>query len=491
MPKIRLELKNYKLLKDLKIEIGDESNLYLIKGKNESGKTSILQGFLSLLTIKNDVPEAVTRGEQQATVQGEIPGPEGTYFVNMNITAGGTTFTMYDPNGMKISRIGDMRSIFEYNSMTVEDFIKKSYSTEGRRAQINTLSSLLDSMDADEFNMLQKSINTRTGDLFLKRRDNKKVVDDFNNTINSSKVSKEDEDWYNSSNKIFEILPKLREQLITISSIPSKEAEIQILDEKLINDKRLFETSIANDKQILESNTKRIEDLKKEIINLEANEKTISARIISNTNDLLELQGNYEENIKASAKREDTEIEKANLSKEITSLEEQQIKAIGLKTRIDIVNGVKDKLDKANSELKVSDGLLTRARNKILTLIKKISIPGYDLTIEDDVIYIDGYPLNENQIADSKLIIAVSAILAKVNKKSPMLIVGKLAELDNESLTKLESIAKDNNCIIVGDYVQSGIEDIVVEGFINKEGELAPQQESPIENKEQSNFNEM
>ena len=141
--KIKFELKNYKLFKDYKVEFGDEGYLYLIKGGKNKGKTTVLQAIMSLMAINNNVPEAITRGEHQASVQGEIPSANGKYFVNMNVTKSGTSFSMFDEKGMKISRIKDMRDVFAYNSMTVEDFIKKSYSSAGRREQIKILSTLL------------------------------------------------------------------------------------------------------------------------------------------------------------------------------------------------------------------------------------------------------------------------------------------------------------------------------------------------------------
>jgi hypothetical protein len=126
--------------------------------------------------------------------------------------------------------------------------------------------------------------------------------------------------------------------------------------------------------------------------------------------------------------------------------------------------------DEDNENFISAEKLLETTRNRLVELIKKIHIPGIDLEIKDGTIHIDGYALNEYQLADSKIILAVSAILAKVNHKSPILVIGKLRELDDDNLAKLEKIARDNNCIIVGDYVKNNIENIVVEGFIPNEG---------------------
>ena len=470
--KIKFNLHNWKMISDMKIELDDDSNLYLIKGANNSGKTSILQAILALLTVNNYVPQPLKDGEQHGLVEGEIPGPDGKYLIKMDVSEKGTTFQMFNPQGMRISRVGDMRAVFEYNSMTTEDFIKKSYSTGGRREQIKILASLLDIDDKLEFETLLANIDQRKGRLFIDRKAAKGEYDNLQSQLKLNDVSLEDQKLYNESSKVDEYLKQLRERESVIGNIPSKSEELEMLNFEFNEN----EIGHKKQKENLEFDVKSIDgevgQLEERLEQLKRRKIEKQGQIIKVNTDIISLRSDYEKNVTATNLREDTADELVNLKDEINTIEESRSKVLRIGGRIDVFNELKEKEDDVREKHNIAETKLNDARNNLLKIIKKISIPGYDLTIEDDTIFIDGYPLNEHQVADSKLIIAVSAILAKVNHKSPILVVGKLAELDDESLRKLDDVAKDNNCIIIGDYVSNANSEIVVEGVINEKTDV-------------------
>lgn len=466
--KIKFNLKNYKLLKDFSLDLED-SNLYLIRGENKTGKTSVLQAILSLLTIKNNVPDAISEGEHFAKVEGEIPGPDGKYFVHMDISKNTTAFTMFDPNGRKISRISDMRNVLSYSSMTVEDFIKKSYSTEGRREQIKILATLLDALDSAEFSSLLANVDTRKGKYFIERKAAKSDYESKELLHKANEISNEDHSFYNESSDFKEMLQQLRANLVNLSKIPSKEAEMTMLTNQYESRIELLRGEKFSAEEAVEYNERRIKDLEAEIIRVNAQTETRIAKLASINHSILKEQDDYKANKAASDAREDSTEEIEALTTEINDLELKQERFIKLEDKVKAARASAIAEINALEILNTKEEKLENARARLLELIKKISIPGIDLQIKEDLIHLNGYQMDENQVADSELIIAVSAILAKVNHKSPILVVGKLRELDDKSLQQLEQIAIDNDCVIIGDYVTDGLDEIVVEGVIHEE----------------------
>jgi len=468
MHKVKLNLHNWKLIEDMSIELNDDSYLYLVKGQNDSGKTSVLQAILSLLTIKNFVPKPLKDGEKSGVIEGTFLGPDGSYYVKMDITETNATFQMFDPKGMRISRVNDMRKVFQYNSMTTEDFIKKSYSAEGRREQIKILGSLLDIDNKIEFETLLADVDKRKGRLFLERKKAKAAYEAIHIRLKDNEVSEEDLNVYQNSSKIDEFLKQLREKERVLSVVPPKDEELRILEENFnISRSKLMtrKTDLEFDNKSIDGEIKLLEE---KIRNLRDRKKLQINQLIEINNKIIEVKENYEANVAATERREDTTEELKAVREEIEKIEADRSRVLRIAGRIEDYKILAEQEPDIKKAYQEAEEKLEKARASLLDIIGEIKIPGYNLSIEDDTIFIDGYPLNEHQLADSKLIIAVSAILAKVNKNSPILVVGKLAELDKSSLNKLEMIAKDNDCIIIGDYVTDDVNEIVVEGHVSE-----------------------
>ena len=120
---IILKLKNFKKLEDFEVSLRD-SYLYLAKGKNATGKSTLKQAFSILLGAKNDIDTPVTIGKDKGT--GELvnmPGADGRkYIVQWNFTNDKDKFIVIDDEGKKISKVEDIRNIFKFKNITVENF---------------------------------------------------------------------------------------------------------------------------------------------------------------------------------------------------------------------------------------------------------------------------------------------------------------------------------------------------------------------------------
>jgi len=173
---IKLEFKNYKALKSEKFDFTG-SNLYLVQGINNLGKTSVTSAIRDLLNVSNEVPNPITNGEVFGEVVGTLPGPDGSYTIRMEIGPKETKWTAVGPNNRVITKVKDLRELLKYNSVSVNDFIHLSKSAEGRRKQVELVSTLLPDDKKIEFNNLLQAVEPNKGKLFVERKNAKSLYE--------------------------------------------------------------------------------------------------------------------------------------------------------------------------------------------------------------------------------------------------------------------------------------------------------------------------
>lgn len=466
---IKLKFNNYKLLKDNEFNFSG-SYLYLIKGPNDTGKTSLMHSLISIMTAKDLTPNPITNGEEFSSIQGSIPGPEGNYGIRMDIAKDKRpTFLIFKPNGEKVKKVTDIRAIFEYNGTTIDDFIRQSYTPDGRRKQMKILSNLLSPKNQIEFNNLRTS-TTSGGTLFEDRKAKNAILVNKEALLETYKVTPEEEAFYMENINANSKLEKAKEETITLVKIPTKEVNINLINNSYDPRINNLESTIDNDIIIQNQDNNRIIQINKqlEMLNQELSDiksRNKDQRISDNRKALNKLIDDKAKDI-ASVK-DDTDLQN-DLIKNKQLVEE-------LTYKVNEVNRIKTKSDEqvikdeeltiAENEAAKSEESLSNGRNRINELISSINIPGYDISIKNEAIHINDFILDETQVSDSKMTIAITAILAKANKKSKILCIGKLAELDNNSRQQLVNIAKENNLIIVGDDVDDNYDDIYVKGY--------------------------
>ena len=114
-------------------------------------------------------------------------------------------------------------------------------------------------------------------------------------------------------------------------------------------------------------------------------------------------------------------------------------------------------LDKKNE-------LLETLRAEKKTLISKAKLPENLSIIDDELLYNENgnyIPFNENNVSYATGGKEIIKLIAQVNHDLPIIVIGKAAEYDPKSLDELAQLAKEQNKILVCDYVSTN-EDIEI-----------------------------
>ncbi len=432
---IKFHIKNYKLIKNLNVELNN-SNVYIISGQNEVGKSSILEAFKSLIKAKNDTKIPVSIGEQESLITGIIDTPDGnTYSVTMEAHKDGKVkFTMVNNKGIRTHSITSIRDIFSYQDFTAEEFVSWGKTAEGRKKQSE---------------IFLKCLDENVRNLYLDLTEKEKINYDLRTPIYTdiahySKRLKEinitDTEKELISKDILEIEDEIKKTKTEYEEKKSISIKMQSLNDNLELIKTSYDDIINKINQRIDIINKTINDLKNEYNNL-IEEKT-------------DIERRYN-------------IKKDEITKELSELnfvpddilEEKYLQALEMEKLINSTlykyqdyEEAQKKYYECSIAKQELDEKIESLREQKKLLIKNNPILE-DIKIEDDCIYVlhdnDYLPLSDTQISQSKQMIIACKILLKLNSHFPILLVGRGESFDNERLKILHELAVNNKAIVL------------------------------------------
>jgi hypothetical protein len=425
--KLNIEFQNYKLLKDTKACL-DGSNVYLVQGANEQGKTSFINGLLTMLQAENKTKQPVTIGENKGKIALDLQTKGGKAFKMLfEFTDKKNKFTLISDNQL-ISKVTDIRSFLQYQSLTADEFISWGNTAEGRRKQRDIVLNLLpeevkkdfEKLSHDEVVLYQERtvINTEIKNLeSIKSQRNNVVTDEDNEQI--SKIS----EYKLERDKIKTKIDKARED---ISKIDTVNREIDnILD--------------ACQKIGAISSFKDFDNL-----------HTIAELAAKNKLDRPDIDWLYTKY-----------NEMGELIQSLLFLEEK----LEIYKKED-----KNLLEKTKKADHYTD-LIQKARTAKDQLIKNSNFPLEDIEITDDGLMLKSgtelLPFDINQVSTSRIMFIVAKIILLLNKHLPIIVMGRGEAFDPQKLADLSKFAEENDCLLIIDKVTNtaGIEII---GYENK-----------------------
>lgn len=462
---IKLTLKHYKGVKDGDY-IFDGSYLYLVKGQNKIGKTSIIEAFISLMKAKIDTPDPIERGKDEAIIRGILPGPKGMYTVEVTITKTGAKFIMFTPENIKVSTVTEIRKVFEYNILSVEDFIRKSYTPEGRRQQIKMILELLPEKAKENYIANLKALDPKKGKLYERRRDIDSQLKSISFLIEEFHISKEDAELIEKKAKVEKAFEEVKISKASIDDYDEIKKKANDIIKRIENVRQDTNSFITNTKNDINENLDEIASLKARIKTIETKIDTQQKAIKERKEvGLAQIEKLEKEKKQFDIAEPDPDMVETILSQyveletELETIKELEIKNENLIKYLDKKKDLDKKYEAAQKAIEDK-----RKENK--AILAKSDLKNYNIEIKDDTLYVDGLVFNEHQVADSILTLTATKILIKALKSSQIMVVGKLAELDTNSRRILYEIGEQNNIAIVGDDVDDNYDSIYVSEFI-------------------------
>ena len=137
----RLELRNFQAIKDFSADF--TGDVYLVKGENEVGKSTILKSIVCLLTGERDA--VLRNGEKNGFAKMVIGGDGKEYTVELRFTENDPrgTISIKAKDGMRSTNVSMLRTVLNYRNFDAEEFARWSETAEGRRKQIQVVMGLM------------------------------------------------------------------------------------------------------------------------------------------------------------------------------------------------------------------------------------------------------------------------------------------------------------------------------------------------------------
>lgn len=411
-----IDIHNFKNIEQRTVDINGRS--FLIMGKNGSGKSSFIQALLSPLDTKVIASMPVKDGEEQAKIEvvlaGDVNGKRTKYSLEMYFSAKTNKgrLVVYNETGEKISAPSTfVKSLVGNISFDIMEFVNAS-----KTQKINTLR-MLSGKDR-EITIAERDIKeAKDGIQYLKKREK-----DLNAFIEEHDLNQE--------------IIKKYESPIDVSVIQKKLEEINKL---AVNYSKIREGVLSRKREVDSYNSKindleaRIKEMQEEITNLN---QTISLKSVEinkgeewlNSNNVPDTQSVLDELNKALEHNQNHDNLKHIASKHKEMVEVQ-------------------------SNIMTNENALKKIVALRDNLIKESRLPVKGLTWTDDEVFINGLPLESEQINKSTLFEIGAEISMALNPNLKVIFLHDGSLFDKEHLKAVVKKVEEKGYQCIIEYV--------------------------------------
>lgn len=454
----RIAVKNIKKIESLDVEFN--GNVFAIAGDNEVGKSTLLQLILQSMTLKNKIPVPVTQGKTDGSAVFEYEAPGGMpYQVKLEYNENGKEkLTLMAPGGIKSTKVTDLRNVFDYHDVSVEEFMLWSDTKDGRKKQRDLLLSIFPKETQEMFlNAIAKE-----KEYYDERAELNKLVDMLEKQLKGYEMTEEQLGYLEKKDEYKERIKKLN--AYKESSI-EKYANIKLLEKEIQDTLTAVEDLKARFPEKKKDFKERIDKKNDELEDAKLKVKKLEEEVYDMTRAYESMEDEHnkfidEQNKAVTIKHQ--ELNKLNediIPQERLKETEQKLNATmdfinGLdntnKLRLDLVEKVKVKKEqKETAEKNLSD---IRAYKEQILKGAEMPIPG--LSIDDEGLNFNGLPFDKNQLSTSQFMQVVLKILVAINKKTPIIPIGRAESFGKKKLKELVEMAERENCQIFFEKVK-------------------------------------
>lgn len=414
MAQVEAKIRNFKLIKALDATL-KSGNVYIVSGSNKTGKTTFTQAVEALLNSK--LPkDPLSHKAPGGLIDGIITNKNGeTYRVSIDLKKGKAPgFSIVKPDLSVSKRKTDLAHIFNYQNIQPETFMALGSTEGGRKQQAELLTSLMTIEIKKELNSLDRVIDSdyeSRKEIGILMKNEPGAVEP---TKEQTTIAVNAGNWKTDYNKRVEEYNKVNSNLSLFNNL-----KIQIKSEIEVTQNRIDKLN---------------EDLKLE------------------ENILLQTEEKLKEHLETNVSEEDVEFLKKSLVDDQEAVEEA-VRAADVVEKFTIYDS-KVKTWSENYDKLTNNIQINRQLKKDL-VAENIPIDGIMID-NGQLYYIDGeeaFPFDETSLSYSRGILTVAKMILFMNPMIPIVCVGKSAELDNNSVKELISLAKERDAIVVLDYV--------------------------------------
>ena len=436
----KLQLRNFQAIKDFDADF--TGDVYLVKGENEVGKSTILKSIVCLLTGERDA--VLRNGEKNGFAKMVIGGDGKEYAVELRFTENDPrgTISIKAKDGMRSTNVSMLRTVLNYRNFDAEEFARWSETAEGRRKQINVVMGLMPPEIANRIKTIDAEV--------LQTKESRKAINaniKYKETeLESIKAQLSDGDTaytepidltvlMQESNKAAEQRAKAENVKMQMASLESELANIPKERERLAAD--------------LERAKKAYEDAKafynRSIENVAAQETEIKGKIENAEQWLSE----YDAQPKEDAAEKLAAAQNHNAKCQIVKMfHAKQTEVDAERTKADKLNADLDAYAKERAELVAA---------------AKFPIDG--LSFGEDGLTLNDIPFIVGKVSDSQIMEVAAKLVIASNPTVNIFRIGRGESLGAKRLQSIVNLAKENGFQGFIEQVERGQETISVEEY--------------------------
>lgn len=437
----RLELRNFQAIKDFSADF--TGDVYLVKGENEVGKSTILKSIVCLLTGERDA--VLRNGEKNGFAKMIIGGDGKEYTVELRFTENDPrgTISIKAKDGMRSTNVSMLRTILNYRNFDAEEFARWSETAEGRRKQIQVVMGLMPPEIANRIKTIDAEV--------LQTKESRKAVNanvKYKETeLESIKAQLSDGDietytepidltvLMQESNKAAEQRAKAENVKMQMASLESELANIPKERERLTADLERAKKAYEDAKAFYNRSIERVAD-----------EETEIKGKIENAEQWL---SEYDAQPKEDAAEKLAAAQNHNAKCQIVKM---------FHAKQNEVDAERAKAEKLNADLDA----YAKERAELVAAAK---FPIGGLSFGEDGLTLNDVPFVVGKVSDSQIMEVAAKLVIASNPTVNIFRIGRGESLGAKRLQSIVNLAKENGFQGFIEQVERGQETISVEEY--------------------------
>ena len=437
----KLQLRNFQAIKDFDADF--TGDVYLVKGENEVGKSTILKSIVCLLTGERDA--VLRNGEKNGFAKMVIGGDGKEYTVELRFTENDPrgTISIKAKDGMRSTNVSMLRTVLNYRNFDAEEFARWSETAEGRRKQIQVVMGLMPPEIANRIKTIDAEV--------LQTKESRKAINaniKYKETeLKSIKAQLSDGDTetytelidltvlMQESNKAAEQRAKAESVKMQMASLESELANIPKERERLADDLERAKKAYEDAKAFYNRSIERVATEETEIkVKIEKAEQWLSE---------------YDAQPKENAAEKLAAAQNHNAKCQIVKM---------FHAKQNEVDAERTKADKLNADLDA----YAKERAELVAAAK---FPIDGLSFGEDGLTLNDVPFVVGKVSDSQIMEVAAKLVIASNPTVNIFRIGRGESLGAKRLQSIVNLAKQNGFQGFIEQVERGQETISVEEY--------------------------
>ena len=459
----KIELKNFQVISDFAADF--EGNVYLVKGENELGKSTLLKAIAIMLTGNRD--EVLRIGEDKGFAKMVVGDDGKQYEIELKFTKANPrgTLTIKDNNGLKSDNVTMLQKLLKYTDIDVVAFSRMSETADGRRKQVQIVKSLMQ----EDVRKRIDEIDAEVANIKDERKTVNATVKILTNTANDAakNIEEGDIEKYTSEINITGLLEEQKKQAEEDAKANAVREGINLRTKQLAEiDNRKQQAQYNKEQRLKDVVTRKKNAEEAYKAALESCNAEIESINVAYTNEIKKITDEAKEYAerKANAEKYLAEYE----SKPNNNIAERIAEAQEHNKKYSIVLAYKEKL--AAKEQQVSKANEMNAKIESLTqeresLVNSAKLPIDGLTFGEDGLVLNGVPFVAGKVSDSQIMEVAAKLVIASNSNVNVFRIARGESLGSKRLKELVSLATANGFQGFIEEVTRGQNELLVEEY--------------------------